>query len=62
MSTHAALHEPDGETLRVFRAPPAPRLADLDLQPPTGPVPVEVIAYFESAVAREALRERGRVA
>lgn len=62
MSSHSTLHEPDGDTLRVFRAPPPPRLADMDLQPPTGPVPVEVIAYFESAVAREALREHGRPA
>jgi hypothetical protein len=57
MSAHALTAEPDGDTLRVFREPP-PRLADMDLQPPAGPVPAEVIAYFETAVARQAERER----
>jgi hypothetical protein len=58
MCTHALTAEPDGDTLRVFREPPPPRLADMDLQPPAGPVPAEVIAYFETAVARQAERER----
>jgi hypothetical protein len=45
---------PDEDTQRV----PRPlRLATMDLQPPPGPVPAEVIAYFERALAREA--ERG---
>jgi hypothetical protein len=34
----------------------SPRLADMDLEPPSGPVPSEVLAYFEAAVAKEALR------
>jgi len=34
----------------------SPRLADMDLDPPSGPVPSEVLAYFEAAVAKEALR------
>jgi hypothetical protein len=50
--------EPEGDTLRVLRPPPPPRLADMDLQPPAGPVPAEVIAYFETAVARQTERER----
>lgn len=40
-----------------FRAP-ARRLADMDLDPPEGPVPADVIAYFEAANDRE--RERAR--
>ena len=38
-----------------FRAP-ARRLADMELDPPEGPVPSEVIAYFEAAVDRERAR------
>ena len=58
MSARARTAEPDGDTLRVFREPPPPRLADMDLRPPAGPVPADVIAYFETAVARQAERER----
>jgi hypothetical protein len=38
-----------------FRAP-ARRLADMDLDPPEGRVPSEVIAYFEAALDRERAR------
>jgi len=32
------------------------RLAEMDLDPPSGPVPADVLAYFERAVAREGRR------
>jgi hypothetical protein len=32
------------------------RLAEMDLEPPSGPVPADVLAYFEAAVAREGRR------
>jgi hypothetical protein len=35
----------------------SPRLAEMDLEPPSGPVPSEVLAYFEAALAKEALRK-----
>jgi hypothetical protein len=52
----------DDDTLRVARPPRLPRaipprrLDEMDLDPPSGPVPAEVLAYFEGAVEREALR------
>ena len=36
------------------------RLDEMDLDPPEGPVPADVIAHFSDAVARQAARERGR--
>ena len=32
------------------------RLAEMDLDPPSGPVPADVLAYFEAAVEREGRR------
>lgn len=70
MSTHA-ISMGDADTLRVNRRglsaplPDAPprrtslRLAEMDLDPPSGPVPSEVLAYFEAAVAREGRHRRG---
>lgn len=53
-----ALHTPDldadPEPVPLRRR--SPRLAEMDLDPPSGPVPSEVLAYFEAAVAKEALR------
>jgi hypothetical protein len=52
----------DADTLQVARPPRLPRaipprrLDEMDLDPPPGPVPAEVLAYFEAAVAREELR------
>lgn len=64
MSTHAfALTDED--TRSVSRPaeiaprrsnPPFTRLADMDLDPPAGPVPAGVIAYFEAALERERRR------
>ncbi|WP_217921751.1 hypothetical protein [Miltoncostaea oceani] len=61
MTTQTLSHASDDDTLQVSRADlraPAPsrRLAEMDLDPPSGPVPADVLAYFERAVARE----RGR--
>jgi hypothetical protein len=56
MSTGLAVH-PDEDTQRVRRPP---RLRELDLEPPPGPVPADVVAYFEAALARQAERERRR--
>lgn len=58
MTTQTLSPYPDGDTLQVARpsslAPPAPRrLAEMDLDPPAGPVPAEVLAYFEAALERE---------
>lgn len=53
----------DDDTLQVTRpaalspAPPRRRLAEMDLDPPAGPVPADVLAYFERAVAREGSRQ-----
>ncbi len=66
MSTEA-LDFADWDTERVARpqlAPfqrrqrPALRLAEMDLEPPEGPVPADVISYFEDALRREASRNR----
>lgn len=56
MSIHAAPLA-DDDTMRVVR-PPAPqnpsgRLSQMDLEPPAGPVPASVLAYFEAALDRE---------
>lgn len=58
----------DGDTARVVRtalALPTPRpvrprqrLADMDLDPPNGPVPDSVIEYFEQALERGSARRR----
>lgn len=62
MTTHAFTLPNDEDTQRVARPvaaderPQARRLAEMDLDPPTGPVPAEVLAYFEQALDRE----RGR--
>ena len=58
MTSSTLSPHPDGDTLQVARPapadPPAPRrLDELDLDPPSGPVPAEVLAYFEAAVERE---------
>lgn len=60
--TTSALSAIDDDTLQVARPPRLPqaiaprRLDEMDLDPPSGPVPAEVLAYFEAAVAREGLR------
>lgn len=61
MTTQTHAPTADDDTQRVDRAalrtPPAPqRLAEMDLDPPSGPVPSDVLAYFERAVAREGRR------
>lgn len=63
MTTHALTLPNDEDTQRVARPPAiddesfrSPRLADMDLDPPSGPVPAEVLAYFERAVAGERRR------
>ena len=60
--------EAEADTMRTHRpAQPAPareprrsnlRLADMDLDPPDGPVPAEVIAWFADAVERRDARDR----
>ena len=67
MSTHTLIDHADGDTLRVSRPAPAQpaaparraasrRLAEMDLDPPAGPVPADVLAYFERAVEGERRR------
>ena len=59
MTTNALSLPNDEDTQRVARPPsaepraPGGRLAEMDLDPPAGPVPPEVLAYFERAVSRE---------
>ncbi len=58
MTTHALTLPNDEDTQRVARPPAADersarRLAEMDLDPPSGPVPAELLAYFERAVSRE---------
>ena len=60
----------ESETLRASRSHspaiaaaqrrPTRRLEDMDLEPPEGPVPDDVIAHFTDAVRREAEREARR--
>ena len=63
MTTHALTLPNDEDTQRVARPVavdeqlPPRRLDEMDLDPPSGPVPPEVLAYFEAAVTREGLRE-----
>jgi len=60
--TTSELPTADDDTLQVARpalparSGPRRRLDEMDLNPPSGPVPAEVLAYFEAAVAREGLR------
>ena len=62
MTTHALTLPNDEDTQRVARPlaaeePLAPRrLAEMDLDPPSGPVPADVLAYFERAVDGERRR------
>jgi hypothetical protein len=59
MSTQTIDHN-DEDTLQVTRPAalerPTVRLRDMDLDPPSGPVPSDVLAYFEAAVEREGRR------
>ncbi len=60
--TTSTLTFADDDTLQVARPPRLPRaipprrLDEMDLDPPSGPVPAEVLAYFEDAVTRQELR------
>ena len=60
MTTQTIDLNADSDTLQVNR--PAMnvnvprRLSEMDLDPPSGPVPAEVLAYFESALEREGRR------
>jgi len=60
MTTQTMAHRADDDTLQVSRqalSDSSPRrLAEMDLDPPSGPVPADVLAYFEAAVAREGIR------
>ncbi len=63
MTPQTISHTADDDTLQVARpatlnvpAGPPRRLAEMDLDPPSGPVPADVLAYFERALDRE----RGR--
>jgi hypothetical protein len=60
MTTQTISLHADDDTLQVSRpAPSGPtprRLAEMDLNPPSGPVPADVLAYFEAAVEREGRR------
>ena len=61
MTTTALTLPNDEDTQRVARPPVVdehrpPRLADMDLDHPSGPVPAEVLAYFERAVDGERRR------
>jgi hypothetical protein len=64
MTTQTLPHSADDDTLQVTRpaglgdpAGRARRLAEMDLDPPSGPVPADVLAYFERAIAGEARRK-----
>jgi hypothetical protein len=60
--TTSSLAFAEDDTLQVARPPRLPRgipprrLDEMDLDPPSGPVPAEVLAYFEAAVEREGQR------
>jgi hypothetical protein len=62
MTTTALTLPNDEDTQRVARPPAGDertgtrRLAEMDLDPPSGPVPAEVLAYFERAVDGERRR------
>ncbi|MGE0026386.1 MAG: hypothetical protein AB7O78_11450 [Thermoleophilia bacterium] len=67
MTTTALTLPNDEDTQRVARPLPADdqaderlaprRLAEMDLDPPSGPVPADVLAYFERAVDGERRRQ-----
>jgi hypothetical protein len=67
MTTTALTLPNDEDTQRVARPLAADepaeqrhaprRLAEMDLDPPSGPVPAEVLAYFERAVNGERRRQ-----
>jgi hypothetical protein len=61
MTTQTIDLNADSDTLQVNRpvmnsSPSRRRLSEMDLDPPSGPVPAEVLAYFESALEREGRR------
>ena len=62
MTTNALTLPNDEDTQRVARPVaadpqlPPRRLAEMDLDPPSGPVPADVLAYFERAVDGERRR------
>jgi hypothetical protein len=60
MTTHTLALHSDDDTQQVSRPVPSDsmprRLAEMDLDPPSGPVPADVLAYFEAALAREGRR------
>ena len=61
MTTQTIDLNSDSDTLQVNRPVTNPgvsrrRLSEMDLDPPSGPVPAEVLAYFEAALEREGRR------
>lgn len=60
MTTQTFSHPADDDTQQVSRQAMYDsiprRLAEMDLDPPSGPVPADVLAYFERAVEREGRR------
>lgn len=58
--TTQTIHLNDDDTQQVSRRDLSDRfprrLSEMDLDPPSGPVPADVLAYFEAAVAREGRR------
>jgi hypothetical protein len=60
MTTQTIALHADDDTLQVSRPASSDstprRLAEMDLDPPSGPVPADVLAYFEAALAREGRR------
>lgn len=61
MTTQTIDLNADSDTMQVNRQGidsnvSRPRLSEMDLDPPSGPVPAEVLAYFESALEREGRR------
>ncbi len=61
MTTQTLSHHADDDTQQVSRSAmstsPPRRLAEMDLNPPAGPVPADVLAYFEAALEREGRRQ-----
>lgn len=60
MTTQTISPHAGDDTLRVPRSAPSGssprRLNEMDLDPPSGPVPADVLAYFEAALEREGRR------
>ena len=60
MTTQTISLHADDDTQQVSRPAMSDRmprrLAEMDLDPPSGPVPADVLAYFEAAVEREGRR------